>query len=294
MLSNPILRGVLWMCLAALLYSSAAGAVRWLSPDYNALELNFFRNVVALIVLVPLVVREGLASLATRRPGAHVTRMLFSWVGNMALFFALAKMPIADVGALIFTQPLLTMALAIVVLRQKAGWRVWLAGMVGFAGALVILRPGITEVSTGSLLVLTAAFTFACASTAIKSLSRTETTLAITLYMNLAMLPLSFVAALFVWKWPAWHDAFAMFALGFLYTGAQYAIAKAISAADARVVQPFDFLRLPFATVIGFLLFRELPDAWTWAGAAIIFLASTYAFRVEAQNRRIPATVTTR
>jgi len=290
-----ILRGVLWMCLAALLYSSAAGAVRWLSPDYNALELNFFRNVVALIVLVPLVVREGLASLATRRPGAHATRMLFSWVGNMALFFALAELPIADVGALIFTQPLMTMALAVLVLGQKAGWRIWIACLIGFAGALVILRPGLAQVSPASALVLTAAFTFACASTVIKSMSRTETTLAITLYMNLAMLPLSFVATLFVWKWPAWHDLFAMFALGFLYTGAQYAIAKAITAADARVVQPFDFLRLPFATVIGFVLFHELPDLWTWIGAAIIFLASTYAFRLEAATTRAhPAAVTTR
>jgi drug/metabolite transporter (DMT)-like permease len=282
------------MSLAALLYSSAAGAVRWLSPDYNALELNFFRNLVALIVLVPLVAREGLASLATRRPGAHATRMLFSWVGNMALFFALAVLPIADVGALIFTQPLITMALAILVLGQEAGWRTWIACLIGFAGALVILRPGFAAVSTGSLLVLVAAFTFACASTAIKSLSRTETTLAITLYMNLAMLPLSFAATLFVWTWPAWHDLPAMFALGFLYTAAQYAIAKAIAAADARVVQPFDFLRLPFAAAIGYVLFRELPDGWTWAGAAIIFLASTYAFRIEAGGRAKSAAVTKR
>lgn len=286
---SPILRGVLWMSLSALLYASAAGVVRWLSPDYNALELNFFRNLVALIVLAPLVAREGLASLHTRRPAAHATRMLFSWVGNMALFFALAELPIADVGALIFTQPLMTMALAILVLRQSASWRTWVACAIGFVGALVILRPGITEVGVGSGLVLVAAFTFACASTTIKSLSRTETTLAITLYMNLAMLPLTFVAALFVWKWPAWHDLFPMFALGFLYTGAQYAIAKAIAAADARVVQPFDFLRLPFAALIGYLLFRELPDGWTWAGAAIIFLASSYALRTEAKNRPKPA-----
>ena len=283
-MASPILRGVLWMSLSAFLYASAAGAVRWLSPEYNALELNFFRNVVALIVLAPLVAREGLASLRTQRPGAHATRMLFSWVGNMALFFALAQLPIADVGALIFTQPLMTMALAILVLGQSASWRTWLACAIGFAGALVILRPGIAAVSVGSGLVLVAAFTFACASTTIKSLSRTETTLAITLYMNLAMLPLTFIAALFVWKWPAWRDLLPMFALGFLYTGAQYAIAKAIAAADARVVQPFDFLRLPCAALIGYLLFRELPDAWTWAGAAIIFLASSYALRIEAKS----------
>src|SRR5262249_3866652 len=114
------------MSLSALLYASAAGAVRWLSPDYNALQLHLLRNLVALIVLAPLVAREGLASLHTRRPWAHTTRMLFSWVGNMALFFALAELPIADVGALIFTQPLMTMALAILVLGQSASWRTWI------------------------------------------------------------------------------------------------------------------------------------------------------------------------
>jgi drug/metabolite transporter (DMT)-like permease len=211
----------------------------------------------------------------------------------MALFLALAKLPIADVGALIFTQPLITIALAMLVLRQETGWRTGIACLAGFAGALVILRPGFAEVSTASLLVLAAAFTFACASTTIKSLSRTESTLAITLYMNLAMLPLSFGSALFVWKPPAAHDLFAMFAMGFLYTGAQFAIAKAISLADARVVQPFDFLRLPFAALIGYVLFHELPDAWTWTGAAIIFLSSTYALRIEAQNR-LPPGVTSR
>lgn len=282
------MRGVAWMILAAALYSSAAGAVRWLSSDYHAFELNFFRNVVALIVLLPLIARDGVRSLATRRIGAHTTRMLFSWVGNMALFLALARLPIADVGALIFTQPLITIVLAMLVLRQDASWRTWLACAIGFAGALLILRPGFAEVSFASLLVLIAAFTFACASTTIKSLSRTESTLAITLYMNVAMLPLSFASALFVWKAPAAHDLFAMFAMGLLYTGAQFAIARAISLADARVVQPFDFLRLPFAALIGYLLFRELPDAWTWAGAAVIFAASTYALQIEAKNRAKP------
>src|SRR5258705_8065798 len=135
------------MVLAAALYSSAAGAVRWLSSDYHAFELNFFRNVVALIVLLPLVARDGVRSLATQRIGAHATRMLFSWVGNMALFLALAQLPIADVGALIFTQPLMTIVLAMLVLRQEAGWRTWLACAIGVAGAVVILRPGFAEVS---------------------------------------------------------------------------------------------------------------------------------------------------
>jgi drug/metabolite transporter (DMT)-like permease len=289
MVSPEILRGIVWMILAALLYASAGGVVRLLSPHYSTFELVFFRNLVGLVVLVPLMLRVGRAGLATRRIGMHTTRTLFSWIGTMALFYALARMPIADVGALIFTQPLMSIVLAILVLGQAASTKSWIACLIGFAGALVILRPGFSEVSFAAVVALVSAFTYACATTAIKSLTETESIVAITLYVNLMMLPLSAVAAAFDWKTPSPADLPALFALGLLYTGAQYAIAKGIAAADARIMQPFDFLRLPFAALIGWLLFRELPDGWTWAGALIIFLASTYALRIEAGSRARPA-----
>jgi drug/metabolite transporter (DMT)-like permease len=276
------------MSFAALLYASAGGVVRLLSPHYSTFELVFFRNLVGLIVLVPMMLRVGMAGLATQRIGMHLTRTLFSWIGTMALFFALARMPIADVGALIFTQPLMSIVLAILVLGQAASAKSWIACLIGFAGALVILRPGFTEVSVAALVALISAFTYACATTAIKSLTETESIVAVTLYVNLMMLPLSAIAAVFDWTTPALGDLLPLFALGLLYTGAQYAIAKGIAAADARVMQPFDFLRLPFAALIGWILFRELPDGWTWAGALIIFLASTYALRVEAKTRAKP------
>ena len=281
-----LLRGIGWMVIAAACYASANGVVRAASADYHAFELVFVRCLIAVAVLVPAMMRSGPASWRTRRWGMHGVRALFSVIGTTALFVALGEMPIADVGALIFTQPLISIVLAILVLRQQASARSWLACLAGFAGALVILRPGFAEVSFAALLALVAAFAYACATTAIKSLSETDTTMAITVWVNVMMLPVTLVPALFVWQTPALADVPMLLALGALYTFAQYAIAKGIASADARVVQPFDFLRLPFAALVGFLLFRELPDGWTWTGAVVIFAASYYALRVEAAHRR--------
>jgi drug/metabolite transporter (DMT)-like permease len=282
---SAILRGIAWMLAASFFYAAASGVVRWLAADYDALELVFIRNVASVLVLAPMMWRAGLTGLATRRLGLHAVRAAFSFVGTMTLFLALAHMPIADVSAIIFTQPLLTIVLAMLVLGQAAGPRTWAACAAGFAGALIILRPGFAQFGAAGLFALAAAFTYACATTTIKSLSRTESTLLITVSVNVLMLPLSAVATLFVWKTPAWIDLPALFLLGALYVAAQWSITKAIEAADARVVQPFDFLRLPWAALIGWLLFRELPDAWTWMGAVVIFAASTYVMRVEAGRR---------
>jgi drug/metabolite transporter (DMT)-like permease len=282
---RAILRGIAWMVAAAFFYAMASGVVRWLAADYHALELVFFRNVMSVLVLAPMMWRVGLAGLATRRLGLHSLRMCFSYIGTMSLFLALAHMPIADVSALIFTQPLMTIVLAILVLRQSAGPRTWIACAVGFSGALIILRPGFAAFSAAGLFALAAAFTYACATTTIKSLSRTESTLLITVSVNVLMLPLSAVSTVFVWKNPALADLPGLFLLGALYVCAQWTITKAVGAADARVVQPFDFLRLPFAALIGYLAFRELPDSWTWIGAAVIFAAATYVMRHETGRR---------
>ncbi len=279
-----ILRGIAWMLAASFFYSAASGSVRLLARDYDPLELVFIRNVASVLVLAPMMWRAGLAGLATRRLGAHALRAAFSFVGTMTLFLALARMPIADVSAIIFTQPLLTILLAILVLGQTAGPRTWAACAAGFAGAAIILRPGFANFGVAGLFALAAALTYAGATTVIKSLSRTESTLLITVSVNVLMLPLSALATVFVWKTPAWIDLPGLFLLGALYVAAQWSITKAVEAADARVVQPLDFLRLPWAALIGWVLFRELPDAWTWVGAAVIFGASMYAMRTAARG----------
>ncbi len=136
-------------------------------------------------------------------------------------------------------------------------------------------------VSLGALAAIGAAVLFAGVNTCVKVLSRKEDTNVIMLYANGLIIPLSLVPALFDWHPPVWSDAPWLIGVGVFGTLAQYAITRAITVADARVVQPFDFTRLPFAAALGYLLFGEVSDVWTWVGALIIFGAGYYALARE-------------
>jgi drug/metabolite transporter (DMT)-like permease len=201
------------------------------------------------------------------------------------LFYALANMPIADAFALQFTIPLFTILAAVAFLGQSAGKGSWIACFVGFAGALAVVRPGFATVTLAAGAALASSVMSAGSNTSIKLLSRTDGPALITVYSNLIMLPLALVPSLFVWVTPAWAEVPAIAGMAVLHALGGYCFTRSVAAADARVVQPFQFARMLFAAAIGFVLFRELPDAWTWTGALIIFAAAYYVARRETGRR---------
>lgn len=281
------LTGIFWMVLAALGYSLSAGLVRKLAADFSAFELVFLRTVVGLAMLLPwLVLRVGRGSLKTRRLPLFVLRSSLTYLAMVSTFYALGKMPIADVYALQFTLPLFTILLAVMVLGERAGIDSWLACIAGFLGTLVILRPGFEDITLAAMAALASAAFYGAANICIKALSRTESAVLITVYANIIMLPLSALPAVFAWHTPEWRHVPWILALGVTNTLGQLVLARAIAAADARVVWPFDFLRLPFAVAIGYFMFAELPGVWTWLGAVIIFGSSYYIIQREARSRQ--------
>ena len=188
-------------------------------------------------------------------------------------------MPIADFFALQFVTPLLTMAFAIFFLRENADARSWVAALIGFAGVLVILRPGIIEISFAAMAALISAVFYASDNTVIKSLSKGVSATMIVYYAHLLMIPISIPMALLTWKQPTLYDFGIIVALCLCLTMAYLSVTKAISLTVARVIQPVNFMRMPIAAAFGWVLFNEFPDAWTWVGAVIIFCATTYAVR---------------
>jgi drug/metabolite transporter (DMT)-like permease len=170
-------------------------------------------------------------------------------------------------------------------LKQTANRHSWGACLVGFAGALIVMRPGIIEVSAAVVLTLVSALLSAGSNTTIKLLARTESPGVITVYTNLLMMPCAFVPMLFVWVTPTPEQWPWIIGMGVTGSVGGYCFTRAVSSADARVVQPFQFSRMIFATVIGFAMFAELPDLWTWVGAGVIFAASYYVLLHE-KNRK--------
>lgn len=271
--SGPV-AGIFWMCMATLLSSLAGGMVRELAGAIPTMELVFFRNVIALVILAPWLARQGRDVLITTRLPLYGLRVLFAYLAMVMLFYALARMPIADVYALQYTIPLFTILLAVLILKQRTDAYSWGACLVGFAGTLIVMRPGIIELTLAAIFAIASALMSAGSNTTIKLLARTEGAGVITAYTNLLMMPLALVPMLFVWVSPSWHQVPWLLGIGISSATGGYCFTRAVSAAEARTVQPFQFTRMIFATAIGYAMFAELPDIWTWVGAAVIFVAS--------------------
>lgn len=275
------------MVASTIAFAGMHAGVRYLSvkEQLHPFEIAFFRNFFGLLALAPWFIRQGLAPLRTQRLSLHVVRALINVVAMLAFFMGLSLTPIAQVQALGFTAPLWATLLAIFFLREKVlVWR-WSALIIGFIGALIIIRPGIKAVDLGSLLVLASAATWACAIIIIKMLSRTDSSVTITAYMVLLMTPLSLIPAAFFWQWPTAEQFVWLAFIGLSGTLAQMAMTQAFRMADATAVLPLDFMKLIWGAMIGYALFGEVPDAGIWIGGATVFAAATYIAYRESQIR---------
>ncbi|MGH6662291.1 MAG: DMT family transporter [Rhodospirillales bacterium] len=274
--------GALWMVFAAAAFAGMAGVVRHVSGDLHPFEIVFFRNLFGLVFMLPWLAKSGLGVLKTRRLGLYTVRAVLNVIAMLAAFSALAMMPIADAMALSFTAPLFGTVLAALVLAEGVRLRRWAATGIGFLGAMLILRPGFGEMNPAALLALVGAAAVAATGTVIKMLSGTEPVNAIVAYMVIFLTPMSLVPALYVWTAPDLESLLWLAILGGLGTLAHIGVTRAFKAADASLVLPFDFVRLPFAALIGYAAFDERPDAWTWTAAAVIAGATLYVAGSEA------------
>lgn len=277
----PVIAGPAWMITAGLGYTLASVCTRELSSDYSTAQIAFMRAVVALGFVVPLILRNGISVMKTTVFPLHLVRSFLTYGGMMCWFYAVSVIPISDYTALLYFQPIITILFAMLILREPAGPRTWAAVAVAFTGALIILRPGFQDINLGMIATMATAVMFAGVNTCMKFLSRTETAAVMVAYVSILMLVLSAVPAWLYWTDPVMADAPAILGVGIFALLGQYAITRSIAVADARVVQPFDFSRLITAAILGWLVFGETSDAYTWAGALVIFCASYYVIVFE-------------
>ncbi len=275
--------GILLMVISTVGFAAMHAAVRHVSADLHPFEIAFFRNFFGLVAIAPWFLRLGLRPLRTRRFGLHLTRALINVAAMLMFFTAVAMTPLAQLQALGFTAPLFATVLAMIFLGERVRLRRWSALIIGFSGAMVIIRPGIADVALGSILVLVSAATWAFALIAIKVLTRTDSSVTITAYMVLLMTPLSLIPASFVWQWPDAGQWVWLFAVGVVGTLSQMAMAQSFRVAEATAVLPFDFSKLIWGTLIGYFVFSEVPDIWTWIGGFIIFAGVSYIAYRESQ-----------
>lgn len=284
-LEAPV-RAALLMIGACAGFSAMMAIVRLVSPEIHPFEAAFFRNLFGVICMLPWLVTTRGRRLRTHRPAMHVLRAVLGMTAMLLLFTAVSLLPLAEVTALSFTAPLFATIGAALVLREAVGVRRWTATLIGLVGALIIIRPSADAFTPAALVALASAAGIAAAQLSVKSLSRTEHPSAIVLIMGLLMTPMTLVPALFVWTWPSWSALGWMALMGLVATIGQALLVRALATADASAVMPFDFSRLIFASVLGWLMFNEIPDGWTIVGGAVVVATTVYIARREAQLSR--------
>jgi drug/metabolite transporter (DMT)-like permease len=286
---SPTARGCLLMVLGTLVFAAMHTAIRHATQHLSGVEVAFFRNLFGLFVIAPLLVRYGPALFHTQKLGLHLLRAVINAVSMVAFFVGLSMTPIARATALAFTAPLFTALFSALFLGEVFRWRRWTAILVGFFGALVILRPGWQAIDTGSLLVVVSSLLWSIAMIDIKVLGRTESSRTIAAYVTVLLIPLTLVPALWFWQTPSPDMWVWLIFIGVIGTIGQFVITEAIKLADMTVLMPFDFLKLVWAAFLGMIFFAEVPDTLTWVGAAIVFASSFYIVWREAKLRRAQA-----
>lgn len=287
--ASDAIKGAIWMLFASFFYVASATLTRYLDGSYDTFQLAFLRCAVGVCVLTPIVLRSGVAQLRTKIIHIHALRMVVTYIAILFWFYAAETVPVGDFFAIQFATPLFTIAAAALLLREHVSLKSWLAALVGFGGVMIIVRPGYIPLSVGVLAALATALSYALVNTLIKVASRYDSPTVMTFYVNLLILPVSAIPAYFVWKTPVLADLPILLGIALFATMAQFCVASGISLADARVVQPMNFLRMPMAALAGLIVFSEFPDQWTWFGALIIFGAAWYAVRHARAPKKEPA-----
>ena len=280
------MRAILFALAAMAFFSTMGVFIRLAGEHVHVLETVFLRNLLALPFMAPWLLRQGPTVLRTRRIGLLAARSGVNIVGTVAGFTAITLIPLAEATALSFTTPLFAALGAALLLGETVGWRRAAALAAGFAGVLLVLRPGAEAVTAGALLALAGALCIAGTILVVKKLTETERPETIVVYMALLQAPLALVPALFVWEWPSAEGWLWLFCLAGAGTAGHLCYTRALAAAEVSRVQPFDFVRLPLMAAFGFVLFGEEPTVWTWLGGAVICASTAYIAHREARLAR--------
>lgn len=278
------MRAALWMCGTLVSFIGMAVAARELSQHMGTFQILFYRSLVGLMVLAPLVLHERARYLRTRRLFGHVARNGVHFAAQYCWVLGIALLPLAEVFALEFTMPIWVALLAALFLGERITRPRLVAVLAGFLGVLVILRPGVAAINPASFAVLAAALGYAASIVVTKALTRSEAPLTIIFYMALIQLPLGLVPASFHWVWPVWADAPWIAIVGLAALSAHYTMAHALRLADASIILPIDFLRVPLVALVGYIAYAEGLSAWVGLGALIVFAANYYMLRAEGRR----------
>jgi drug/metabolite transporter (DMT)-like permease len=286
--TQSTLRAALWMggSIASFLTMTVAG--RAIMPELDVFQVMEMRSVIGWFILLPLVLASGgFAAMRTKRPQQHIGRNVVHYAGQFAWLQALTMIPLAQLISIEFTTPIWGALLAVLFLGERMSARKIAAILLGLVGVLVIVRPGATAVDPGHLIMLAGAVAFGISVVMVKSLTRTDSVVAIIFWMLIIQSIIGLVPAIAVWRTPTPEMWPWILVVSFTGMSSHFCMARALSYAEATVVMPMDFLRLPLSALIGFLLYSERIDLFTAVGAALILTGNLFNLQRRAREPEV-------
>lgn len=271
------------MALSAVCFTIMTASIRPASQHIHPLQVLFFRNLIGLLLMLPWILKTGIGPLRSKRLPLHVVYASLVYLSMSTWYYAINLVSLVDAVALSFTIPFFTTGMAALFLGEKVRWRRWLAIATGFAGALLILRPGAGVFDPNMLLILLNILGWAAAVIMIKVLNRTDSTNAIVSSMFILLTPISLPAAIDNWHHPGMEALPWILLLGIAGWGGHVCATKAVTLAPTSLIMPIEYIRLPLLGVIGYFAYREVPDHWTMIGSAVIVAAALYVGHREAR-----------
>ncbi len=284
------------MLIAGLASSLLHIGVRHIGQSLPAVEIVFIRSTITILCTLPVVLSSSVIAWRTKRPGLQVLRGLVGVFSMTMWYYALGQMPLADAGALSFTTGLFVTFGAALWFKEHVGIRRWSAVVVGFLGALVVMRPGPGMFTWPAVAAVVSSGLWAASLLMAKQLAKYDSTLTISFYQPLLIAPFAAIFALPVWIWPETHVWIILIAMGAIAAVGNYCYIYALRLADASVVMPADYVRLVWMAGWGFMIFSEIPLLTTWLGAALIIGATLFITlresQLAAERRRVLAIAT--
>ena len=275
---QDVLRGILLMCAGVSMFPFMNAAVKLLGADYPVAQIVWARFTGHLLVMLLVFLPQyGRRLLATRRPAVQIGRSLLMLVSNMMFVVAITRVPLATASAIGFTSPLIVTALSVPILHESVGIRRWSAVVIGFVGALLVIRPGTGLHDLAVLLLLLSSAAYALYQIATRWVSFYDDA-AIGIIFTALLGSLVMTTTLpFVFVMPRSALDIALFlSLGLLGGAGHYLVIRAFQSGPAAVIAPLGYIELIGTTILGYAIFGNFPDLWTWIGAAIIIASGLY------------------
>ncbi|CAM5407038.1 S-adenosylmethionine uptake transporter [Aquamicrobium terrae] len=284
---NLAVAGIAIMLLGYFMFALNDAMGKWLVASFSVGQVLAVRSLGAFVILAPMIARQGLSSLTRQeRPELQFLRVVFATADTALFYAAVVYLPLADVMTFYMAGPIYIAALSHVFLREKVGWRRWLAIVVGFGGVVVALRPSTASLSLPSLFALVGSVSFAISMILGRRLRGTSDTALVT-WQTLGSLVLGLALAATDWRGADALDWSAMLLLGIVSCLAHLMITRALKLAPASTLAPLQYTLLLWGIVFGFVFFGDVPDSQLLVGSAIIVLAGLFIFhrrKVRAQS----------